>query len=54
VEKPFEASVAEALGKLGYAMAPRGRIGDVHAIEIAGPRAAGVCDPRGIGRPASE
>ncbi len=55
VEKPFEASVAEALGKLGYTPAPRGRIGDVHAIEIGGARSAiGVCDPRGIGRPAVE
>jgi gamma-glutamyltranspeptidase/glutathione hydrolase len=54
VEQPFEAGVTDALRKLGYAIQPRGRIGDVHAIEIEGTKAAAVCDPRGIGRPAFE
>jgi len=54
VEQPFDAGATDALRKLGYALQPRGRIGDVHAIEIDGRKAAGVCDPRGIGKPASE
>jgi gamma-glutamyltranspeptidase/glutathione hydrolase len=54
VEKAFDPSVTEALQKMGYALVPRGRIGDVHAIEIEGGRAIGVCDPRGIGRPSAE
>ncbi len=49
VEKAFDARVEEDLRRLGYAIVPRGRIGDVHAIEIDGRRATGVSDPRGIG-----
>jgi gamma-glutamyltranspeptidase/glutathione hydrolase len=37
------------LRQLGYTVKPRGRIGDVHAIEIDGPRPKPVSDRRGIG-----
>ncbi len=62
-EKPPADAVKAALEKLGYAVHVRGRIGDVHAIEIVravgfhGERAVvpvGACDPRGMGRTASE
>jgi gamma-glutamyltranspeptidase/glutathione hydrolase len=54
VEKAFDAPVTEALQKMGYSLVPRGRIGDIHAIEIVDGRATGACDPRGIGKPATE
>jgi gamma-glutamyltranspeptidase/glutathione hydrolase len=51
VEKPFEPAAREALVAMGYAIQPRGRIGDVHAIEITPEGVAtGESDPRGIGR----
>jgi gamma-glutamyltranspeptidase/glutathione hydrolase len=50
VERPFENGTTDALGKLGYAIERRGRIGDVQALELAPPRAMGASDPRGIGR----
>jgi gamma-glutamyltranspeptidase/glutathione hydrolase len=54
VEKPFGAAVETALRGMGYSLQPRGRIGDVHALEIAGRLAFGVSDPRGIGAASSE
>jgi gamma-glutamyltranspeptidase/glutathione hydrolase len=49
VEKPFAPEVEAALRALGYAIQTRGRIGDVHALEIQGASVLGVSDPRGIG-----
>jgi gamma-glutamyltranspeptidase/glutathione hydrolase len=49
VERSLDPAVHEALVRMGYAVVPRGRIGDVHALEIQGGRAIGACDPRGIG-----
>jgi gamma-glutamyltranspeptidase/glutathione hydrolase len=46
----FPPATIEALRKLGYAIQPRGRLGDVHAIEIQGGRATGAPDARGIGK----
>ena len=55
VEGAFDPAVRKALEGLGYAIQPRGRIGDVHAVEVSGDRVAtGECDPRGIGRAAFE
>lgn len=47
----FEAApaAADALRALGYSVRVRGRIGDVQAVEVDGPRARAVSDPRGIG-----
>ncbi|MBI3857255.1 MAG: gamma-glutamyltransferase [Planctomycetes bacterium] len=50
IEEDFKAGVRDALVGLGYTWLPRGRIGDVHAIEIEEGVASGVSDPRGIGR----
>ena len=44
-----EPDAGPALERLGYAVRLRGRIGDVHAIEIEGRSARGTSDPRGIG-----
>jgi gamma-glutamyltranspeptidase/glutathione hydrolase len=54
VEKGFPAQTVSALEHLGYSFQPRGRIGDVQAIEVAGGKALGASDPRGIGRVAFE
>jgi gamma-glutamyltranspeptidase/glutathione hydrolase len=54
VEKPFEGQTAAGLETLGYAIQPRGRIGDVQALELGPGRAAGTSDPRGIGRTEAE
>jgi gamma-glutamyltranspeptidase/glutathione hydrolase len=54
VEKQFGPSETQLLQGLGYAIQSRGRIGDVHAIEIVEGRATGACDPRGIGKAATE
>lgn len=53
-EAGWDAAVLEAVKAKGYAVQPRGRIGDVQAIEVSGARAAGACDPRGIGKVAAE
>jgi gamma-glutamyltranspeptidase/glutathione hydrolase len=44
----------EALAAMGYTFIPRGRIGDVQAIEIQDNTAIGASDPRGIGKVLSE
>ena len=50
-----DAATRAALEALGYAVnVRRGPLGDVQAIEIAGGRAVGVSDPRGIGRVTAE
>ncbi len=54
VETGFDPAVLEALRAKGYAIQDRGKLGDVHAIEVASARAVGVSDPRGIGRVAVE
>ncbi len=55
VETGFDRGPQKALEALGYALQPRGRIGDVHALEITPERVAtGESDPRGIGRVAFE
>jgi gamma-glutamyltranspeptidase/glutathione hydrolase len=54
LEKELDPSVADALRKMGYEFTPRSRIGDVQAIEIEGLRATAACDPRGIGRAATD
>lgn len=57
LERDFAPAVHEALSGLGYTFLPRGRIGDVQAIEIpgdSGAAASGVSDARGIGRVVSE
>jgi len=49
------AAVRAALESLGYAIAVRrSPLGDVQAIEVAGGRAVGASDPRGIGHVAAE
>jgi gamma-glutamyltranspeptidase / glutathione hydrolase len=52
----FEAApaAADALRALGYSPRVRGRIGDTQAIELDGPRALPVSDPRGIGAAVTE
>jgi gamma-glutamyltranspeptidase/glutathione hydrolase len=52
----FEAAppAAHELRALGYAIRARGRIGDIHAIEVDQGRSFPVCDPRGIGLALSE
>ena len=47
-------AVSAPLKKLGYVLVPRGRIGDIQAIEIAEGKTIGVSDPRGIGKPEFE
>jgi gamma-glutamyltranspeptidase / glutathione hydrolase len=48
-------AVRAALESLGYAVnLRRSPLGDVQAIELAGDRAVGVSDPRGIGRVTAE
>ena len=54
VERSFADGVSSRLKELGYAIVPRGRIGNVQAIEVLEGKAAGVSDPRGIGIPAYE
>jgi gamma-glutamyltranspeptidase/glutathione hydrolase len=54
VERPFGTATDAALGRLGYAIQPRLRIGDVQAIEITDGRGVGASDPRGIGLAVSE
>lgn len=56
IEGPGGLPVAaqDSLRAMGYDLVPRGRIGDVQAIEIEGARARAVCDPRGIGRAGTE
>ena len=49
-----DAATRGALEALGYVLRLRGPLGDVHAIEIAGGRATGASDPRGIGRVTAE
>jgi gamma-glutamyltranspeptidase/glutathione hydrolase len=44
-----ESAAAGELRALGYAVRTRGRIGDVHAIEVEGLRPRPVSDARGIG-----
>ncbi len=54
-ERPPEGVPRRALEAMGYAVVPRGKIGDVHALEIeAGRLATGESDPRGIGKVAFE
>ncbi len=53
-DRPLPPATRAALAGLGYAITPRERLGDVHAIEIAGGHATGVSDPRGVGRVAEE
>jgi gamma-glutamyltranspeptidase/glutathione hydrolase len=50
IEQDFKSGVRDALAAMGYTFLPRGKIGDVQAIEIADPTAAGASDPRGIGK----
>ena len=50
IEQAFAGTTRDPLIALGYTMLPRGRIGDVHAIEIHEGKATGASDPRGIGR----
>ncbi len=51
----LDAATRAALEALGYSVAlRRSPLGDVEAIEIAGGRATGASDPRGIGHAASE
>jgi gamma-glutamyltranspeptidase/glutathione hydrolase len=50
IEKAFAPEIASALEGMGYSFQPRGRIGDVHAIELVDGKAFGASDPRGIGR----
>jgi gamma-glutamyltranspeptidase/glutathione hydrolase len=47
-------AVARALEAMGYVLRPRGPLGDVQALEMAGGRAIGVSDPRGMGHVAVE
>ena len=54
IEQDFRTAVKDALTALGYTFLPRGRIGDVHAIEINDLRAQGASDPRGIGMVVAE
>ena len=42
-------AAAEGLRALGYSVRIRGRIGDVHAVELESRTARGASDPRGIG-----
>ena len=49
-----DAATRNALETLGYVLRLRDPIGDVQAIEIAGGRATGASDPRGIGRVTTE
>ena len=44
----------EALRAQGYSVRIRGRIGDVQAVEVDGPRPVAVADPRGIGAALTE
>jgi gamma-glutamyltranspeptidase/glutathione hydrolase len=55
VEPRFDRAPQKALEEMGYALQPRGKIGDVQAIEITRDGVAtGESDPRGIGRVAFE
>jgi gamma-glutamyltranspeptidase / glutathione hydrolase len=49
-EEDFRVPVRDSLAALGYTFLPRGRIGDVQAIELADRVPEGVSDPRGIGK----
>ena len=49
VEQDLKTGTRDALAALGYTFLPRGRIGDVQAIEIEGQTASGASDPRGMG-----
>jgi len=49
-----DAATQGALEALGYVLRLREPIGDVQAIEIAGGRATGASDPRGIGHVTAE
>lgn len=48
-EQDLKTGTREALAAMGYTFLPRGRIGDVQAIEIDQGQAIGESDPRGIG-----
>lgn len=54
IEQDFKTAVRDALAAMGYTFLPRGKIGDVHAIELQDRTAVGASDPRGIGRVVSE
>ena len=49
-EQDLKAATREALAAMGYTFLPRGRIGDVQAIELHEGKAIGAGDPRGIGK----
>jgi gamma-glutamyltranspeptidase/glutathione hydrolase len=50
IEQDFRTGVRDALAAMGYTFLPRGKIGDVHAIELDGKTPIGASDPRGIGK----
>jgi len=54
IEQGLAVPVRDALAALGYTFLPRGRIGDVQAIELQDSTPIGASDPRGIGKVASE
>ena len=54
MERALPDAASARLKELGYAIVPRGRIGDVQAIELENGKAVGVSDPRGIGKPVYE
>jgi gamma-glutamyltranspeptidase / glutathione hydrolase len=53
-EQDFKVPVRDALAALGYTFLPRGKIGDVQAIELQDTKAVGASDPRGIGKAVPE
>ena len=53
-EQELKAPVMDALAAMGYTFLPRGKIGDVQAIEVKDGKAVGASDPRGIGKVVAE